>query len=136
MHFVARRVGLRFEERGMGSFGLGSGRRQFEAMAFSGGCEPPAAARGRVAKTAEQPLTLRYGWSNQRAGLAAMDAWNRDAAHISAAGSDGLRATLYLEHGVTLRTVEEHLRRFAREIEAFENNARKYAEILKSKRGL
>jgi hypothetical protein len=120
---VASRLGLRYEELGMGGNQLGRGRYAFNVSVPDAGNEGgPIRADRR-----KQALTLTYSSSREGFSAIAIQSWNADwSHHVSTAeavsGTARLTAKLFLADGVTFRTVLEHVRRFHREIGAFENS--------------
>ncbi len=124
---IAKRLGLHFEEHGMGIYELWRGYH-FHAYEPHWGCFVGASrAQLRKLATKPRPLILRYKSVKKHLSPAAISDWNSGSwGHISVARSElngtaaSLEATLFLTHGVTFRTVLEHLRRFDREIREFE----------------
>lgn len=126
LHDIARRLRIRFTERGMGCFDLGSGRRSIFAALPSGPCEPVP----RSDRPPESTLSLSYSSSQRRVSLAAVNSWNRAfGRQVSTAtlseDAASLGSVLVVEQGVTFRTALDHVRRFIREIDGFEKHLKK-----------
>lgn len=123
---IASRLGLRYDERGMGINELGRGRYAFEAMAPGWGCgNGLTPAQQRKWAATPKPLVLAYYSTRKSTSESAVNAWNADSwRHISVAcfrdGNASLSATLFVAHGITFQSVLEYFRRFTREIREFE----------------
>ena len=121
LHNIARRLHIRFTERGMGCFDFGSGRRSIFAMLPPGSClQVP-----RSYRSADSTLRLSYASPRHHISLAAVNSWNRTFdRQVSTATLNedaiGLESVLVLERGVTFGTAFDHVQRFLRETEAFE----------------
>ena len=117
---LGHRLGFRVEDLGMSDYSFTRGSRVFHVWAH---IDMLSTRRWAVA---DAPIRLSYRPS-QSVSLTAADQWNRDpgfysriATAVAGAKQGEFRSDLFLDGGVTLRTVELHFRRFVSEIDSFE----------------